>query len=302
MTFKTKFALIITIFLWASAFVGIRAGLQAYSPEGLALLRYLVASLCMGMIYYQRRVYKRPIPFWDLCALLGIGALGVGLYNITLNYGEVAISSGMASFIISQSPLITAVFAICFFNEDLNSVRAIGFIISIIGIALISIGEKGGFHWDKSLIYILIATILSSCYSVFQKPFLKKYNAIETTIYIIWGGTLFLLFFSPQLHQDLMHASWQATLTVIYLGIFPAAIGYMGWSYALAEIPAARAVSFLYFMPFVATLLGWLLLHEVPAFLSICGGVLAIIGVWVINQSYKRQLFIKLESQAVINN
>lgn len=41
----TRFALGITIFCWASAFVGIRAALAGYSPTHLALLRYLIASL-----------------------------------------------------------------------------------------------------------------------------------------------------------------------------------------------------------------------------------------------------------------
>ena len=289
MSLKAKIAIAIAIFLWASAFVGIRAGLHGYSPEGLALLRYLVASACMGMVYY--RLPKRStMRIQDVVALLGVGAFGIGLYSITLNYGELSISSGMASFIISQSPILTAVLAILFLGERLNVLRVIGFIISMIGIALITLGEKGGFTWDSSLAYILIATLASGCYSLLQKPFLKKYNAIETTTYIIWGGTLFLSIYLPQLQHDLTHASWNATLIVAYLGIFPAAIGYIAWSYALVEISASQAMNFLYFTPFIATLLGWIWLGEVPVWLSIVGGLCAITGVWIVNRSYQYKL------------
>lgn len=90
------------------------------------------------------------------------------------------------------------------------------------------------------------------------------------------------------MQQDWQQASWTATLVIVYLGIFPASIGYIAWSYALARIPASRAVSFLYFMPFVATLLGWLWLSEVPKLLSVFGGVVAIFGVWLVNQSYAK--------------
>ncbi|MCC2667478.1 MAG: eamA, partial [Gammaproteobacteria bacterium] len=45
LTLKTKLALLTTVVLWASAFVAIRAGLQGYSPGGLALLRFLIASV-----------------------------------------------------------------------------------------------------------------------------------------------------------------------------------------------------------------------------------------------------------------
>jgi len=292
MSFKTKIALAVAIFLWASAFVGIRAGLQGYSPEGLALLRYMIASICMGIFYYGLP-QRSKIQFRDKCALLLVGAVGIGLYNLTLNYGELSISSGMASFIISQAPVITAVFAIIFLGERLNLSSIIGFTVSIVGVALITMGEKGGIKWDSSIFYILIATFAGSMYSVLQKPFLKKYHAVETTTYVIWGGTLFLAIYVPALRHDLLNASFKTTLTVAYLGVFPAAVGYIAWSYALSAIPASRAVSFLYFTPFVATLLGWVWLHEIPVGLSIVGGACAILGVWLVNQSYRAPVFSK---------
>lgn len=288
MAYKTKLALLIAIILWASAFVGIRAGLSEYSPEGLALLRYLIASLCMGMVYF-RLPQRSAISFKDISGLLVVGALGIGAYNVTLNHGEISISSGMSSFIVSQSPIITTVIAIFFFGERLTFSRVIGFVISIVGVALITLGEVGEFKWSPNLSYILLATLAGGCYSILQKPFLKKYHAIEATTFVIWGGTLFLLLYSSHLQHDLLHASFKATGTVIYLGIFPAAIGYMAWSYALQEIPASQAVSFLYFTPFLATTIGWIWLGEVPTGLSIFGGLLSIAGVWLVNQSYQRR-------------
>lgn len=286
MTFKAKFALITAIFLWASAFVGIRAGLHGYSPAGLALLRYLIASACMALIYY-RLPKRNKIGSSDAVLLLSLGAVGIGIYNLALNYGELAISSGMASFIISQSPVITAILALFFLGERLTILRVIGFLVSVTGVALIALGERGGFQWDPSISYILVATLTSGFYSVLQKPFLKKYHAIEVTTYIIWGGTLFLAFYFPELNRDLASASLQSTLTIVYLGIFPATLGYLAWAYVLAEVPASRAGSFLYFMPFLATLLGWFCLGEVPVLISIIGGLLAIFGVWLVNHSYR---------------
>lgn len=286
MTYKTKIAIAITIFLWASGFVGIRAGLQGYSPEGLALFRYLIASVCMAIIYY-RMPSRNTIRTLDALALMGVGVIGIGVYNITLNYGELTVSSGMASFITSQAPIITTILAIVFLGERANKFRILGFLISIAGVALIAMGENAGLTLDTSILYILIATLAAGLYSVLQKPFLKRYHAIEVTTYIIWGATLFLSIYTKQLQYDLMHATLNTTLTVVYLGIFPAAIAYLAWSYVLAQIPASRAVSFLYFMPFVATLLGWLCLDEVPILMSVIGGLLAISGVWIVNQSYR---------------
>lgn len=288
MSHKTRIALVITIILWASAFVGIRAGLQNYSPEGLALLRYLIASVCMGIIYF-RLPHNELRNARDICAIMLVGAIGIGVYSIALNYGELHVSSGMASFIISQSPIITAIFAMFFLGEKISLSRLLGFFISVIGVAFIAIGEMGVINWNVSILYILLAAIAGGFYSVLQKPFLKRYGALEATAYVIWGGTIFLSFYMPQLQHDLLHATIKSTLTVAYLGVFPAAFAYICWNYALAKIPAARAASFLYFMPFVATLLGWLFLNEVPVWMSVFGGVLATFGVWLVNQSYSKR-------------
>lgn len=285
MSHKVKIALVTVILLWASAFVGIRAGLQHYSPGGLALLRYIVASICMTIVYYRLPVRSR-ISFYHACSLFLIGALGIGIYNVALNYGELHVTSGTASFIISQSPIVTAIFALLFLGEKLTPLRIVGFIVSVMGVIFIAMGE-GGFHWGLGIAYVLLATVVGGGYSILQKPFLKRYPAIETTTFIIWGGTLSLLIYTPELQKDLAVASLNTTLTVIYLGVFPAAMGYLAWSYVLKEMPISRAVSFLYFMPFVAMLMGWLYLNESPEWVSIMGGVLAIFGVGLVNHSYR---------------
>lgn len=289
MSFKTKCALLVSISLWASAFVGIRAGLTSYSPEGLALLRYLIASVFMAIVYFRLPARNR-MRIKDVIGLMAIGVIGIGIYNLTLNYGEKAISSGMASFITSQSPIITAIIAILFLGEKFSWQRMFGFLVSVLGITLIAYGEIGDFKLTTDITYILLATVSGSCYSILQKPFLKKYHVVEATTYVIWGGTLFLAFYSPHLRWDIAHAPITTTLTIAYLGIFPAAVGYLCWSYVLSQIPLSRAVSFLYFMPFVATFMGWYLLGEVPVWISIAGGSIAIAGVWLVNQSYRQPL------------
>ncbi len=295
MSNQTKIALIVAILLWASAFAGIRAGLQGYSPEGLALLRYIIASFCMSIVYF-RLPERQAISWVDKFSLAVIGVIGIGIYSLTLNYGELVVSSGTASFVVSQSPIITAIFAVLFLRERLNLPRVLGFLVSVAGVILIAVGEKGGFSWDDSLTYILIATVMSGLYSVLQKPFLKKYHVIQVTTYIIWGGTLFLVFYFPKLQYDLGQASLSATLAVVYLGIFPGALGYVAWSYVLAHIPASRAVSFFYFMPFLSMLLGWIWLGEVPVWLSVAGGLLAIFGVWLVNDSYAKTRLLMFRS------
>lgn len=289
-SFKTKFFLVFSILLWASAFVGIRAGLEEFTPGSLALLRYLVASVCM-MVAYFCTVKESSISPRDACLLLLVGAIGIGLYNYALNNGERFIPSATAGFITSQSPLITMSLSIVFLRETINRYVVIGVLLSILGVALIAAGEMQHLSWHVGLLYILLATIAGGLYHTLQKPFLKKYPIITATTYVIWGGTLALLVFTPDLQHEFRIASWHAIAIVVYLGIFPAAVGYLAWSYVLARMPASMASNYLYMMPLVTTLFGWAYLNEMPTLVNIAGGLLALVGVWfsISNSPARRQ-------------
>lgn len=140
------------------------------------------------------------------------------------------------------------------------------------------------------MLLVLLAAFLQSLYFVLQKPYLKRYRPFEFTTYAIWAGTLGLLVFWPGLPAEIGAAPPEATLAAVYLGIFPAALAYVTWAYVLARFPASRAASFLYLVPGVATLIAWLWLGEVPGWLALFGGVIALAGVIIVNKNYMKRL------------
>ncbi len=288
LSIATKFWVVTAVFLWASAFVGIRMGLQGYSPGGLALLRFIIASICMVVVFF--RLEKRSvISSKDFFLMLFIGATTMGGYHVALNYGEMTVPSGIASFIISQSPVMSVVFAMVFLRERLNGFVVVGMTISFLGMIFILFGQENNFNLSVGVLFVCFSAATGSVFSVLQKPFLKKYHAAEVTSFMIWGGTLAFLFYTPDVCHEIFSASALATCSVIYLGIFPAAVAYLAWSYVLSAMPASRAVNFLYFMPLIATLLGWIVLNEIPPLASLAGGIIGLLGVWIVNYGYSRK-------------
>lgn len=81
---RTALALAAALLLWASAFAGIRAGLRAYTPGQLAVLRFLTASAVLA-IYAAIAHFRRPA-LGDIPGLIGTGAIGITFYNLALNY------------------------------------------------------------------------------------------------------------------------------------------------------------------------------------------------------------------------
>lgn len=287
-TYKTKMALTIAIVFWASAFVGIRLGLDGYSPGCMALFRFAVASICMLVIYLRLPKNRNKITLKDGCLMLLAGAITLGGYHYTLNVGELTVPTGIASFIITQMPVLTTIIAIIFLGERINGFGMFGLAISCTGMILISFGQSSDFTITSGIFYVLAAAIAGSVYTVLQKPFLKKYHAIDVTTFGIWGGTLALMVFAPGLPHEIAISPMKATLATVYLGIFPAAISYAAWNYALAAIPASRATNFMYFMPVISIIIGWICLGEVLTWLALVGGGVALIGVWMVNESFNR--------------
>jgi drug/metabolite transporter (DMT)-like permease len=273
-------ALAVALFLWASAFAGIRAGLRAYGPVHLAVLRFVVASAALAV--YAAVVKLRLPARRDLPGFLATGIIGITFYNVALNYGELTVTAGAASLLVASTPIWTALLAVMFLHERLTLLGWAGIVVSFFGVALIASGEGQGIHLSRHALIILAAAVTSGIYMVLQKHFLGRYTALEFTAYSIWAGTLLLLPFAKGWLTAVRSAPRNGTLAVIYLGIFPAAIAYLAWAYVLSHAPASRAVSLLYMIPVLAIGIAWVWLGEVPRPMSVAGGVIALAGVVIV--------------------
>ncbi|STX50650.1 integral membrane protein [Legionella busanensis] len=280
---KVNCAIALALLFWASAFVGIRFSLESYTPGALALLRFIIASICMGIIYL-RLPNKNKMPWLIRIQLLLIGVGAIGIYNICLNTGELTISASIASFIIGINPVLTILLSIILFKERTHFGIWLGVGISMFGLLLMALGGKNTAIHIEGVLIIFVATIMSAIYNLTQGLFLKTYHPIVVTSWVIWGGTLFLSYFIFDLKQEFFKASYEATFVVIYMGIFSAALAYLCWSYVLANMPVSRASIYSYALPLYSTALGFLFLGEKPSAMSFAGGVIALAGAFIAKQ------------------
>jgi drug/metabolite transporter (DMT)-like permease len=279
---RTGAAIVVALLLWASAFAGIRAGLASpghagYGPGELALLRFGTASIALAVWAVVTRMRMPAVRDIPVIALAGF--IGISVYHVSLNFGEQTVSSAAAALIISASPVVTAVLSTRFLGEKLTWLGWAGTLVSFAGVAVIALGEGGGLHFDANAVLVLIAAVSSSAYMIVSKRPLRSYSGLEYTSYAIWAGALPLLVFAPGLVRQMPHAPMSATLSGLFLGVFPGAISYVLWSHALSKMPASSLAPFLNFQPVNAALIAWLWLGEVPSAITVVGGAVAIAGV-----------------------
>ncbi|HUW63519.1 MAG TPA: EamA family transporter [Spirochaetia bacterium] len=278
---KTILAAAVTISLWASAFVAIRAGLEGYSPGHLALLRYAIASLVFaGYAAYRR--FGLPA-MKDVPGILLTGLLGIAVYNIALNFGEVQVPAGPASFIVSSTPVFTVLLSTVILKERLNILAWVGIMVSFSGVAMITLYKQGDFKLGWGALLVLVCAVTQAFFFTLQKKYLVRYSSDRLTAYIIWSGTIFLSIFTPGLFQQVWRADPGSTLSAVYLGLFPAAIAYAAWSYVLSKLKASVAASFLYLVPIVTTVIAWIWIRETPSLFMAIGGVITMVGVFLVN-------------------
>jgi drug/metabolite transporter (DMT)-like permease len=280
-----------SVIIWGSSFASIRVGLLGgISPGHMVLARYLIAS-GLFIVYALLPGVKFRLPKKeDLLRIVLLGWIGISIYHIGVTFGEQTVSAGTAGMLIGSGPIFTALLAVLILKERLGKWGWIGLSIGFIGIVIITLGTSGpSLKITKEAFFILLAAFVTSVLFVYQKPLLKRYSSIELTAYFTWAGTLPFLLFFPGLLQNLQQSTMEANLACLYIGIFPTAIAYATWAYAMSTGKASTISSMLYIEPVVAILVAWVWLHEWPHTLSIIGGIIAISGVIVVNMFGKEQ-------------
>jgi drug/metabolite transporter (DMT)-like permease len=267
----------VTLMLWASAFVAIRHLGEDVPPGALSLGRLLIAAVALGVLVFRRRPTWPDGRDWWLVAICGLAWFGV--YNLALNASERRIDAGTAALIVQIGPLLIALLATVFLGERLTRWLLAGMVVGFAGVVIISQGSSGS---SGDLLGVGLAIVAAVTYAIgvlAQKPLLGRLPGLEVTWLACLVGVVVCLPWSGDLVHVVRTGSPSDLLWIAYLGIFPTAIAFLTWAYALARTDAGKLSLTTFLVPFIATLLAWLLLDEIPPALAFAGGALCIAGV-----------------------
>lgn len=270
-------AALTTVALWASAFVGIRAAGQDLSAGALSLARLLVGGVALGALVAVRKA-KLP-PRADVPRLILVGVLWFGVYNLALNEAERHVDAGTAAMLVNVGPVIIAVLAGTILHEGFPRTLLAGCAIAFAGTILIGVATSDdGITPSTGTVLCLVAAVTYAIGVVAQKPLLATTSPLTITWLACVIGAVCCLPFAPQLASEAATASAESLAWTVYLGLFPTAIAFTTWAYALSRTSAGRMGATTYLVPPLATLMGWAYFNETPPGLALAGGVLCLAG------------------------
>jgi len=270
-----------TLVLWASAFVGIRAIGDSLSPGPMALLRLVAGSLTLTVFLLVRTRGRRPAAPDRRSAFL-IAAYGVAWfagYTVVLNAAERHLDAGTAAMLVNIGPILVAVVAGRWLGEGYPRPLLIGIVVSFTGVTVIAVGGAGGPSDRIGLLLGLATAVLYAAGILTQKVTLRRVDSLTATWLGCVAGMVVLLPFLGPAMAELARAPWTAIAAVVYLGVFPTAVGFALWAYALTRLDAGAMAATTLSVPGIVVLMSWALLDELPTVAGLVGGALCLLGV-----------------------
>jgi drug/metabolite transporter (DMT)-like permease len=269
----------VTVVLWSSAFVAVRFVGEEISPGPLALGRLLVGSLVLGVVLLPRPRLRPSRGDWTL--LLLCGSLWFGVYNVALNAAEQRIDAGTAAMLVNIGPLLIAVLAGFLLGEGFPRQLIGGSLVAFAGVVVIGVATSSG---KPETVGVLLSVLAAAAYAVgvvAQKSLLNRLPGLQVTWIACTVGTVCCLPFAPDLLHEVAGARTSTVAWLVYLGVFPTALAFTTWAYALNRTSAGRMANTTYLVPPLTILLGWVALGEAPVALAYVGGALCLLGVWL---------------------
>ena len=275
-------AAMLATFLWASAFPATRYALNYYSPVSLMVMRFSAAALTLGVVGMLKKISLPKLK--DLPMFVASGMSGVFLYSYLFTTGSVSVPAGVSSFIIASSPIFTLILTRIFLKEIVKPICWVGVLISFCGLAAVTLTQTTEFSFDIGLVLVVCAALCSGAYSTVMRVLTKTYTALEATTYTIIAGALGTLLFLPTAISEMPDSNLTVNLVVVFMGVFPAALAYLAWSYALSKAKkTAHVTVFSYLIPLISALLAYVWLGETLSVFTFIGGLVIIAGMVLTN-------------------
>jgi drug/metabolite transporter (DMT)-like permease len=287
---KSYLLLVVLSVIWGIAFDAISVALTVLSPINLALLRWFVATAGYLAISPFLGKAKQKFDLKDLPRLLVISFANVPLYHLSLNYGQTAVSAGVAGLLVSLGPVFIVLLSRVSLKEKIGRNLAIALAVATLGAVILSTPDLGGPSGSVlGVLEVVVTAVAYALFAVLSKPLVAKYGALPVAIRAGTIGTLMLLpLLSSSFVSQVSRLPLYGWLSVLYLAILSTVFGYCVFYTLVSHGTVSRLSVQLYLIPIISVIGGALLLGQKVTIFTIAGGAAMLGAVALATRSPQR--------------
>ncbi len=250
--------------------------------------RLFISTLILTPLFIVRQNRASPIPKKVLIFPLLAGIFTAGdfsLWNSSLAFTTAA----NATLLGNTAPLWVALGAWLIFREKLNRAFWLGLGLALTG-AILIMGSDFLLHPRLGIGDLMASTaaIFYASYMLSTQRGRRYIDPFSYTWLVGVSASISILIINLLLHNNLTGYDSQTWLVFFGTAIVSQTIGYISISYALGHLPAHVVSPTMVGQPIMTTLLAIPLLGEIPNLIQILGGLIALSGIFIVNQSHNR--------------
>ena len=286
------FLLIMANTLWAASYVAAKYALADTSLIIMLALRIGISALVLlpFVIAWRKdlNLTRQMLPQLLLLALIGF------VINKLLEYGGLALTTASdVALLITSESIFTAALSWLLLRERFKPLTGFALLAGFVGVYLIverslipNIPTGGGFMRILGDLLVIMALLVESFYTVRAKSMLVKHSPFLITSASI---VISMLFWTPVAAWQILSTGWHpiglvAWLSIGWMAVMSTVVAYLAWFRGLAKVDGSAAASTLFIQPLLGTFLAIVLLHDQLTPMTIVGGILIIVSVYVISR------------------
>ena len=275
--FVTETLLVFMAVIWAVNYTVAKYGTRTVPPLAYNAVRIVMAVVALLAIGWLKS-HERPTRS-DLIALLSIGVIGHGFYQVCFIEGLARSRAGTVALMLAASPAFIAIVGRIFRVEHVGRRGWTGIALQLIGISFVVFGSIAHSTSGDSLLgsSLLVAGALCwAFFATFIKPYTDRLSGITVGAYSQAGGAIFVTLVGI---PAIVATPWTTVAApvwgaIVYSGLGALVIGNLIWYHGVSRIGPTRVSMFSNLQPLVALAVAWIILGEVPTVwqgLGACG-------------------------------
>ena len=276
------------VMVWGSNFVFGKILVQDFSPSLLTMLRLLfIVLFLIGLSSYKKH-FKR-VNKSDLLAVFFLGVIGVFINQWSFFVGLQTADPTTSALILATTPILTGFLAAIFLKEKLTIRMLMGSIVAIIGIYfVVTKGNLSTLHIDKGLLWIVITMITFAIMIIMTRLLSQRIDPLTITLYSNIVGFIVSIPFAFLLDNPLRISSNMSDWAfLIGTAVVVHGIANFIWNNNIRHVDASKASILSNLEPFVAMIMGLILLYKPITGAEILGSLFIVGG--VVLSTYQRK-------------